>query len=318
MQPCLVLTDKGGLVARLIKIENANISLYRHSKGKMVLKLVKDLSSARATYEPQVLTECTEKDSGSASEGFMVYPIRIKLPNRQKLTLYFTQQTDRKNCMGRIMQAQGYDHQMDQYQFMYYMGNTTIKAMHKVTGKVVVIKVIYNSDQAQTIDEQLVELTLQSHVQPMKLKGFIQMSEHLVDESFIYLIRHYWNKGNLLHFMRDSKVSQLTEREIGKKAKHIFRALEAIHNVGFVHGDVRPQNIFINHSKSSGDLNCAFGDFERCMPIETTHLQQPYTETDDLRILYLAPEVIRSQELESSPSSDIWSLGVTLYVLATG
>ena len=32
----------------------------------------------------------------------------------------------------------------------------------------------------------------------------------------------------------------------------------------------------------------------------------------------MSPETIRSQELESTQASDVWSLGVTLYVLATG
>jgi len=39
---------------------------------------------------------------------------------------------------------------------------------------------------------------------------------------------------------------------------------------------------------------------------------------DEHRLLYLSPETIMSNELESSPASDVWSLGVTLFVLATG
>ena len=55
-----------------------------------------------------------------------------------------------------------------------------------------------------------------------------------------------------------------------------------------------------------------------CSPAEEKNNQQPQVETDEHRILYLSPESIRSKELESTPASDIWSLGVTLYVLATG
>lgn len=36
------------------------------------------------------------------------------------------------------------------------------------------------------------------------------------------------------------------------------------------------------------------------------------------RLLYLSPETIRSHEQASGKASDVWSLGVTLYVLATG
>ena len=34
-------------------------------------------------------------------------------------------------------------------------------------------------------------------------------------------------------------------------------------------------------------------------------------------MLYLAPEAVHSQERATTPASDVWSLGVTLYVLAT-
>ena len=36
------------------------------------------------------------------------------------------------------------------------------------------------------------------------------------------------------------------------------------------------------------------------------------------RLLYLAPEAIQSGEQGATPASEVWSLGVTMYVLATG
>ena len=44
----------------------------------------------------------------------------------------------------------------------------------------------------------------------------------------------------------------------------------------------------------------------------------PYDEQDLSKQLYLSPETIASQGRASSQASDIWSLGVTLYVLSTG
>ena len=55
------------------------------------------------------------------------------------------------------------------------------------------------------------------------------MCEHIVDENFIYLARPFWNHGNLIEAMNNDKIGLLTEKEIGKKAKYICSALEAIH-----------------------------------------------------------------------------------------
>ena len=76
------------------------------------------------------------------------------------------------------------------------------------------------------------------------------------------------NNGNLIEAMKGSRISCLTEREIGKHAKSICEALDAIHKVGFVHGDVRPMNIYLRECDTTGANICAFGDFDRCCPIE--------------------------------------------------
>ena len=81
---------------------------------------------------------------------------------------------------------------------------------------------------------------MESHLQTQGQIAFIKTVEHIVDKNFIYIIRPYWNHGNLIESMRKSKVNLLTENEIGKRAHSICKALEAIHEVGYLHGDVRP------------------------------------------------------------------------------
>lgn len=44
--------------------------------------------------------------------------------------------------MMRIMQAQGYENQIDQYKVIKQLSSTTVKAQHKVSGKVYAVKVI--------------------------------------------------------------------------------------------------------------------------------------------------------------------------------
>ena len=98
------------------------------------------------------------------------------------------------------------------------------------------------------------------------------MYEHIVDKDFIYLMRTYWNRGNLIEAMIATQSNVLTEEEIRKPVRNIFQALSAIHKVGYLHGDVRPQNIFIHQSTQTGEIRCAFGDFDRCCPINVQAL----------------------------------------------
>ena len=71
-------------------------------------------------------------------------PLRLKLSMRSKLTLYFKLESVRKQTMDLIMNVQGYENQLDQYNIIEYLGSTTMKAVHKMTGATVVVKVISN------------------------------------------------------------------------------------------------------------------------------------------------------------------------------
>ena len=84
MQPCLVRTKTSSLAVRLFKVEDRSISLWLDSKGELVQKFTKDLNSVRASYEPLVLAEQSHATPSGVSspDDFMVFPIRIKLPDK--------------------------------------------------------------------------------------------------------------------------------------------------------------------------------------------------------------------------------------------
>lgn len=73
------------------------------------------------------------------------------------------------------------------------------------------------------------------------------LREHIIDDGFIYLVRPFYDHGNVLEFLktRQSRTRQLTEQEMRRGARTLCQALNTIHKSGFVHGDVRPQSIFL-------------------------------------------------------------------------
>lgn len=98
----------------------------------------------------------------------------------------------------------------------------------------------------------------------------------------------------------------LTEEQTVKLGLQISHALEAIHNRGIVHRDIKPDNIFIN---SNG--NFLLGDFGAANMLQTDgNTTAIGTEP------YMAPEVYRAEHNEKyGRTVDIYSLGLVMYAM---
>lgn len=91
--------------------------------------------------------------------------------------------------------------------------------------------------------------------------------------------------------------------------REIASALEFAHRRGFVHRDVKPQNVLVDQ-----DGHARLSDFGIAQAVENVALTQTGTVLGTPQ--YMAPEQARGQP--TGPTSDIYSLGVVLYELATG
>ncbi|MFE2521101.1 serine/threonine-protein kinase [Streptomyces mirabilis] len=109
------------------------------------------------------------------------------------------------------------------------------------------------------------------------------------------------------HLAEHGRMSGERVREV---AKALLDALEAMHDAGFVHGDVRPANVRLDGGRWA--LLPGITALARANDLETTR--------DDGGIIaevdYIAPE--RLHGARQGPSSDLFSLGATLYHLVAG
>jgi eukaryotic-like serine/threonine-protein kinase len=106
--------------------------------------------------------------------------------------------------------------------------------------------------------------------------------------------------------------------EIVKIASDVSDALQTAHAKGVIHRDIKPGNIMIN---SRGQLKLLdFGLAKMEFATDAATYVSTITETDLGAVMgtlpYMSPEQLRSQKVDHR--TDIFSLGVVLYQLATG
>lgn len=94
----------------------------------------------------------------------------------------------------------------------------------------------------------------------------------------------------------------------------VLRALSAAHSLGFVHGDVKPENILIS---ATGEVKVA--DFGSVAPAERTGGARRDLADVFGTAGYLAPEQVDAgRRADVSPAVDVYATGVMLYELLTG
>ena len=90
------------------------------------------------------------------------------------------------------------------------------------------------------------------------------------------------------------------------------QALAAVHRVGVIHGDLKPQNIFITHDATQKPM-LQLADFGQSQYVEASAARHGWGSADTL--LYTAPEQIAG---ETVTASDQYSLAGIAYLLLTG
>ena len=121
---------------------------------------------------------------------------------------------------------------------------------------------------------------------------------------YYFLIMEFMESGNLRERLEDK--GRLPLEEAIKITYQIGQALKLMHERGFFHRDVCPENIFLDEKGNAklGDLGCA------------VFHKNPKTAYAVGHKPYIAPEVIK--EKPHTAQSDIYSLGRVFYEMLVG
>ena len=146
--------------------------------------------------------------------------------------------------------------------------------------------------------------------------NIVRLVDWFEDDENISIVTEWCPGGDLtilLHRFADEYVPEIVLKRIFKQ---VIYALYHCRSKGIVHGDVKPENICLKNDDIQ-NLEIKIIDFGSSQTIDEI-LQARIMGVKHRRgtPLYMSPEVISSRGLQT-PLSDIWSLGIMMYYMAT-
>ena len=127
----------------------------------------------------------------------------------------------------------------------------------------------------------------------------VRFYHYFVEDDSVHLVMEFCERGSLTREVSTS--TQLSTSQVFNWGLILCEALAAIHAVGIVHHDIKPDNILVSH-----DGTLKLGDFGVANRLIGTSI-------------YLAPEMLDGSRVSAQdPRVDIYALGISLFELLAG
>lgn len=137
--------------------------------------------------------------------------------------------------------------------------------------------------------------------------NIINMYDFFVEGGELYVILEYCPLGNLRSYIK--KNGKMTGRTLHQFCSQLASALRLCHSLRIAHRDIKPENVLIDYYGRPKLADFGLGMF----------CSGPNHSTANVNgsLSYSPPEYFR--EVHNNPfKSDIWSLGILFYYMATG
>jgi serine/threonine-protein kinase len=146
-------------------------------------------------------------------------------------------------------------------------------------------------------------------------KNVVSYIEHGTHNGIVYLVTEYVEGMDAARLAK-SRGGKLNYREVVSIMEQTLAALDFAHNLGFIHRDIKEQNILVDGRYPN--FLAKLTDFGLSKSYKQTGMSG-VTMVGDVAgtIAYMPPEQVRDFK-EVQPPSDIYAAGMTAYSLLTG
>ncbi|RAL04200.1 serine/threonine protein kinase [Aspergillus ibericus CBS 121593] len=118
--------------------------------------------------------------------------------------------------------------------------------------------------------------------------------------------------------LRATKAKPLNQKELKYVSKRILEALSSLHEGGYVHADIKPDNIFVNYTERGPESGIRFSEVQLGDLGGTCHIDSKWAKSGTPlgAPMWRSPEMI--METPWGTPTDIWSFGAMLIYLIYG
>lgn len=178
------------------------------------------------------------------------------------------------------------------------------KGIHRATKQVYAIKVLNLDTSEDEVKDVQQEIQFLSHLK--QIPNVTHYYGSYLNGTKLWIIMDHCAGGSLRTLLKPGRIE---EKYIGVIVRELLIALQYIHKQNVIHRDIKAANVLITNE---GKVQLC--DFGVAAQLSSTSLRRntmagtPY---------WMAPEVIM-EGTSYDVKADIWSLGITIYEIATG
>ncbi len=189
--------------------------------------------------------------------------------------------------------------------------SVVMEVVQESTGKRFALKQLQESRAVEASERRLFEFEAKLGLQ-LRHPNLVHVHEYFRDRDQPYFIMDLFPSFHLKLPIARPSVYPMPTRQLHRIITQAASALLYMHNKGWIHRDVKPENILVNKSGEVRviDYALAMRPFSSLKKLLGGKAPRQGTAS------YMSPEQIRCGS--PTPSSDIYSFGVTCYELACG